>query len=124
MFFNKESVIKRKEIIYIAVIALFSILGIFVYKQWNQSAQRLYVVVTAQGKEVVNTPLDTDFTQTIITDEGTNTLVVTDGHAHMESADCANQVCVHSAAIDSPGETIACLPHHLIVEIKPGGGHE
>ena len=124
MFFNKESVIKRKEIIYIAVIALFSILGIFVYKQWNQSAQRLYVVVTAQGKEVVNTPLVTDFTQAITTDEGTNTLVGTDGHAHMESADCANQVYVHRAAIDSPGETIACLPHHLIVEIKPGGGHE
>ncbi|SDX71904.1 NusG domain II-containing protein [Eubacterium barkeri] len=124
MFFSKESVIKRKEIIYIAGIALFSILGIFLYQQWNYSAQRLYVVVTAQGKEVVNTPLDTDFTQTITTDEGTNTLVVTDGHAYVESADCTNQVCVHSAAIDSPGETIACLPHHLIVEIKPGGGHE
>lgn len=30
---------------------------------------------------------------------------------------CNDQVCVRSGAIDSPGETIVCLPHKVIVEI-------
>ena len=33
-------------------------------------------------------------------------------------ADCPDRICVHTGAISQPGETIACLPHKLIIEIK------
>jgi hypothetical protein len=44
-------------------------------------------------------------------------LVISDGKADMESADCPNQICVHHSAISHTGETIVCLPNRVVIEI-------
>lgn len=44
-------------------------------------------------------------------------LVISDGKADMESADCPNQICVHHGAISHTGETIVCLPNRVVIEI-------
>lgn len=44
-------------------------------------------------------------------------LVIDDGAAYMESADCPNQICVHHNPVSHKGETIVCLPNRIIVEI-------
>lgn len=43
--------------------------------------------------------------------------MIENGYASVSESDCPNQICVNSKAISSVGETIACLPHHLIIEI-------
>ena len=44
-------------------------------------------------------------------------LVISDGKADMESADCPNQICVHHSAISHTGETIVCLPNRVVIEV-------
>lgn len=44
-------------------------------------------------------------------------LVISDGRADMESADCPNQICVHHSAISHTGETIVCLPNRVVIEV-------
>ena len=44
-------------------------------------------------------------------------LVIHDGNADMESADCPNQICVHHSAISHTGETIVCLPNKVVIEV-------
>ena len=44
-------------------------------------------------------------------------LVISDGKADMESADCPNQICVHHSAISHIGETIVCLPNRVVIEV-------
>ena len=44
-------------------------------------------------------------------------LVISDGKADMESADCPNQICVHHSAISHIGETIICLPNRVVIEV-------
>lgn len=46
-----------------------------------------------------------------------NVVVIHDGTVHMESADCKNQVCVHTGEISRAGESIICLPNKVVVEI-------
>ena len=44
-------------------------------------------------------------------------LIICDGKADMESADCPNQICVHHSSISHKGETIICLPNRVVIEI-------
>lgn len=34
---------------------------------------------------------------------------------------CPRQICVHTGAISSPGQTIVCVPNKVLVEIRGGG---
>ena len=58
--------------------------------------------------------------QTIEINGGRNTLVIENGSASMEKADCPDQVCVRHSAISRNGESIICLPHEVVVSIEDG----
>ena len=61
-----------------------------------------------------------DFDEPAIIEVGdSNILEIKDGKAKMIYADCADQVCVHSAALgkDSPGH-IVCLPNRIVVSVE------
>lgn len=47
-----------------------------------------------------------------------NTAVIESGTVRMRWADCKNQICVRHPAISKKGETIICLPHRIVVEIR------
>lgn len=53
---------------------------------------------------------------------GYNDVVATDHAIKIVDANCQDQVCVHHSAIKRPGQTIVCLPHKLLVEIKSSNG--
>ena len=53
-----------------------------------------------------------------------NVLVIREGTAFIEKANCQNQVCVHSKPISYTGETITCLPHRIQVSIEGGEKQE
>ncbi|MFC6180689.1 NusG domain II-containing protein [Lactiplantibacillus daowaiensis] len=38
-------------------------------------------------------------------------------------ANCSDQVCIRRGWIKKPGQTIVCLPHKLLIEIKSSTGH-
>ena len=75
------------------------------------------VVVTADGEEYGSYPLSED----CMVDIGeTNCLVISEGTAVMEWADCPDQICVHHSPVSRNGESIICLPNEVVISIQGG----
>ena len=55
------------------------------------------------------------------TGHGTNVLVIENGSAHMEEADCPDGYCKRQGTISRVNETIVCLPHKLVAEVESDG---
>jgi hypothetical protein len=49
-----------------------------------------------------------------------NLLVIENGAASMEEADCPDELCVRQGTISKSGQTIVCLPHRLVAEVTGG----
>jgi len=135
--------IKPFDIIIIVALILLSFtpLAIFSYQQKQQAEQ-----AAAIAKKTSQTSR-TDYTA-VVSHNGTvlkrvnlTTLTKTkhytyrekDGHYNtitfkpkkvaITKANCSDQVCVRRGWIHKPGQTIVCLPHKLLVEIKSSNGH-
>lgn len=82
-----------------------------------------YVVVEIDGVETARYRLDEDITVDIETEGGhVNKLVIADGKARIESADCPDKLCVKQHAVSRAGQTIICLPHKLVIRITGESG--
>lgn len=105
------------------MVASFLPLVFFTYVQAQTGDAELKAVISADGKIVK---------EFILTDDGqTEEYVYTDDHGHkntvirdglkiyMSDASCNDQLCVRKGEINAFGETIVCLPNHLLVEIEP-----
>lgn len=79
--------------------------------------------VQVDGETVMELPLSQDARVVLGEDGHTNTLVIENGAARVEQADCPDQVCVRQGAVRYNGESIVCLPHKLIVSIEGGGSN-
>ena len=55
---------------------------------------------------------------TVKTPRGQNRIVLNGGTVAVADADCPNRLCQKQGAIARPGEVIACLPHHLLIEVR------
>ncbi|MBO5459907.1 MAG: NusG domain II-containing protein [Lachnospira sp.] len=79
-------------------------------------------VITVDGKVVKELPLSQDTKEIEIEgyQGGINKIVVSEGWIYMSYADCPDELCVHTGKIRNTGETIVCLPHRVVVEIKGG----
>ena len=76
-----------------------------------------YALITVNGEEYARLDLDEDTDITVSTDNGINSVHVSDGMISVISADCPDQICVNHEAIGYDKETIVCLPHKLVIEI-------
>ena len=61
--------------------------------------------------------LSRDATVEIVTEKGSNCLVIRDGKAFVESADCPDGICAAHRPIDGTRESIVCLPHGVVISI-------
>lgn len=113
---------KRKDIILILVVLVFALggFGILRFTQKNGST----VVVTIDGEKVYQTALSKDQIYKIPVESGKNVLEIKDGSALMKEADCPDQICKKHKAITKSGETIVCLPHKVVIEIKSDTGDQ
>lgn len=86
------------------------------------------VALVYQDSTLLKTiPLGSDGTYNIVSStdyfgEGFNSLTVSDGSIYVDSADCPDKLCVSQGKISRDGESILCLPHHIIVRVEGGGG--
>lgn len=77
------------------------------------------VVITVDGTVYKTLELDKDTELDIQgVNDGRNKLIIENGQAYMIDADCPDKVCVRQGKINKTGETIVCLPHKVVVEIK------
>lgn len=92
-----------------AVIALFLRLG------GRQDGARL--IVTIDGELFGEYSLLEDRTIEVEGTFGYNRIVIKNGSAYMESADCPDKYCMTYKPIASTNESIICLPHRLVAEV-------
>ena len=56
--------------------------------------------------------------QKIVLNDGSNVLVIKDGYAYMDYADCPDKICIKQGKINKNGQTISCLPNKISISIS------
>ena len=79
-----------------------------------------YAVIKVDGKVIKTLDLNSGETTIEVNgyQGGVNKVVINDGKVSMTEAECADELCVKTGKISRVGETIVCLPHRVVVEIK------
>lgn len=78
-----------------------------------------YAVVIQNGKETARYALSQPCEVPLKSgDAVTNVLVIENGQARIETANCPDQICVEHRAVSKTGETIVCLPNELVIKIE------
>lgn len=112
---------KKGDKIVLASIIVISLVLFFLTGQTLREAQNKYVSVQISGREVQKISLKKEKKlreYKFKTRLGTNKVLVKDGKVWVQESNCPDQICVHMAPIEKVGETIICLPHEFLVEIK------
>ena len=81
------------------------------------------VIVTVEGKEVYKTSIKKDQIYQI-PEEMARMSCRSKMESYNEEADCKDQICADHKAIEKSGETIVCLPHKVVIEIRSEDGKE
>lgn len=76
------------------------------------------VVITIDGTVYGSYPLNQNKEIEIKTENGLNTVIIEEGKVYMKDADCPDQYCVKQGKISHSKETLVCLPHKLVVEVR------
>lgn len=113
---------KKKDIILIAAVLVIALIGYAAIKMTQKDGKQ--VVITVDGKEVYQTSIGKDQTYEIPVKNGVNIMQIKDGKVTMKEANCKDQICADHKAIEKSGETIVCLPHKVVIEIKSEDGKE
>lgn len=102
----------------VMVVALIS--AVIVYLTHNKGD---IAVIKVDGNVVSELSLSEDATVIVEGYQGgRNVVSIIDGKAYVSEADCPDEICVKTGGISMAGETIVCLPHRVVVEIKSGTG--
>ncbi len=109
----------KTDIIFLAIlITIGLLLTVLIY--FPRSSAGTYVEIRVDGKKAAAYSLSADRRETLHTASGENTIIIKDGAVSMAAADCPDKVCVSMRRISRSGETIVCLPHKLVLEIRSG----
>ena len=113
---------KRWDFIIIAILMIFSFLpevifGFVVGRDFDQT----YAEISINGKIEKTIPLTNHTGEEIIyfkSDKGHNTIIINGDKIGIIDADCSDKVCMNPEYISKPGETLVCLPHKFMIEVK------
>ena len=110
----KHRLITVFDVALIVIIIAFSLaFGIFQFKEFGTKAE-----VSVDNKVILELSLNKDTQYNLKNDYGYNKIIVNKGKIRVETADCQDGVCVLRGEIYKKGESIVCLPHKMIIEIK------
>lgn len=90
----------------------------------HDTNNHLIAIVKVNNHQVKELSLNRDTVYTYDRSNRQNILVVKNHRIHMASANCRDQVCVKEGWKNKAGQTIICLPHKFLVEIKAASGQK
>lgn len=116
----------RKKEIRLAAAALLLAGGLFLLQMLTASHDGNGAVVIYEGKEKTAAYPLSENREAMIEPQGggQNLLIIRDGEAWIEEADCPDRLCVKQGHISKTGQSLICLPHKLTVMIEGGGTAE
>ncbi len=114
--------IKKWDVIIIGLFVMISFLPAAIFSvRANQEVGGQYAVITVQG-EIYDTIELTGHQGrdeiVIETSLGKNIIEIVDEKIGMYEADCPDKVCYVPEYVSKSGETIVCLPHRVVIEVK------
>lgn len=111
---NKKT---KNDILLALIILLLSVTFIIVTK--TARAPGKSVTASIDGVTIETFSLEDEIVYEIHSEEsGLNVLIIEDGRARIDSANCPDKTCVRHKPINDSGETIICLPHKVIIAIE------
>ena len=84
-------------------------------------AQGNVAIISVRGEVYGTYSLDDEQDILIDTDLGHNKVHIANGEVFMEEADCPDGYCISKGAITRNKDTIVCLPHRVVVEVRYSG---
>ena len=106
----------KKRLADFILIALLLLLALVCYLLFSGSGSHGSVaVVCVNGEEVARYSLAEEGRYEL--NGGSNILIIRDGCAWLEDADCPDKLCVRQGKIELYGQCITCLPNKLTVTI-------
>lgn len=115
-------IFKKLDIVIIIFLIILSftpnfILGSKLYKNYSST----YANIKVSGKLYDNIPLSSFKGEKIIdinTPKGSNKILIRNNTVKIIEADCKDELCIKQGEISKVSQTLVCLPHELIIEIK------
>ena len=108
---------KRKaDFILISVFLLAGLFLLVFLKEREIDTQQ--VVVKVDGEILETFSLNEEITYTITGVNGRNILQIQEKKVFLPDANCPDKICVNTGKIKYAGQSIICLPHKVVVEIK------
>lgn len=108
--------ISKADIILIVGLLLAGAVVLLYYNTQKETGLKVQVSVSGEMRETFSLARNTEYA--VDTEYGHNLVVIRDGAVYVAEADCADKICVNHKPISNTGETIICLPHQLVVEVK------
>ena len=106
----------KRDVIYLSFLLLIGIVfTVFVFA-FSKKGNTLLIYV--DGEIYGEYSLYSDKIIEIDNGFGSNTVIIKNGEAFMEHADCPDKLCLKQGKISKAGQNIVCLPHRLVLEIK------
>lgn len=115
-------IIKKMDIVIIAVLLIISFTPhLIFFKTSQKGSKNNYAIIQVDGK--IHKKIDLSKVKksekvNLNLPNGKNTLLIKNNSIQMDSANCNDALCVKQGNISKVGQTIICLPHKLIIEIK------
>lgn len=107
----------RKDIIlFVVIVAAAGIMALFL-KAWSGMGGGK-AVVTVNGALYGEYSLFEDKVIEVEGALGYNRIVIENGSACMEAADCPDKYCMTYQPISKTNQSIICLPHRLVVKVE------
>ena len=114
--------VKKWDVIIIGLFVIISFLPAAIFSiRANQEVGGYYAVITVQGEifDTVELTGHKGREEIIVeTSLGKNIIEIVDEKIGMYEADCPDKVCYVPEYISKSGETIVCLPHRVVIEVK------
>ncbi len=101
--------------VWIAAVGIIAIICLIAIIMMRTDTEIMYAEIYQNGNCIRRVSLEEDAVFTIETDDGYNTIEVSDGRIRMIAADCRDQICVQSGVLTG-SVPIVCLPHKLVIQ--------
>ena len=109
----------KKRYADICLIGVFLLVGIgLLFSVLRRGHQGNQVIVQVNGEDIQTFWQEEEVTYTIKSNNGENILQISGGKVWLMDADCPDKICVNTGKIQYPGQSIICLPHKVVIEIK------
>ncbi|HAH95936.1 MAG TPA: hypothetical protein DCL69_03425 [Firmicutes bacterium] len=107
----------------VAAVALIGVilLGVFFVTKRQQGTMGQIATVTVQGEAMLRLDISGSMQEQDLPGAGMK-LQYGEGRIRVVYSDCPEQICVKTAWISQPGQSIVCLPNQVMISLSGEGG--